>query len=447
MTVTGASAAVPTSARVSLPDLDLLRVFERARSAGLDPVIWLRPDTGLTRLAVGTAVTQVAEGPDRFATIRGEWDRLRASLPDAPADGPVLQAFVGFSFGSSRARPVPDWNGFPGGLLVVPQLLFEGDRDGTQVTVTRICGEDGRAERAVDLLDWLVADGAPAHRDTDAADDRTVVPDPGRWTAEVRRACAAIGAGAMEKVVLARATRLGRGNGAGGRPGSVGVALGALAVRYPGCRVFAVARGQRCFLGATPERLVELRDGTVRVSCVAGSAARGDDDRTDRRYADALRASAKDQAEHAVVVRAVRDDLAPLCDAVVIPRRPTLLRLANVQHLLSEVSARVRPGIGLFDLAAALHPTPAVGGWPRAEAARWIEEHEDFERGWYAGPLGWVDARGDGELFLGIRSALVAPGGTWLFAGCGIVAGSDAAAELAESELKLRPLRDAFGSA
>lgn len=447
MTIAGPVAAAPIHAGGSLPGLDLIGVFERARSAGLDPVIWIWPDTGRTRLVVGAAVTQVAEGPDRFASIGREWDRLRASLSDAPADGSAHQAFVGFSFAPTRARSVPDWEGFPGGLLVVPQLLFEGDRDGTRVTVTPTVGLDGAADRATGLLGWLVADGAPAHRDTDAADDRVAVPDPGRWVVEVRRARAAIRAGAMEKVVLARAAPLAPRDGTAAGPGSVGAALEALAARYPGCRVFAVARGRRCFLGATPERLVELREGTVRVSCVAGSAARGGDERTDRECADALLASAKDQAEHAVVVRAVRDDLAPLCDAVVAPERPTLLRLANVQHLLSEVSARVRPGIGLLDLAAALHPTPAVGGWPRARAARWIEEHEDFERGWYAGPLGWVDARGDGELFLGIRSALVAPGGTWLFAGCGIVAGSDPAAELAESELKLRPLREAFGSA
>lgn len=440
------------SASESFLSVDLIRVFERARSGGLDPVLWVRPDTGEARLAVGTAISHVADGPDRFAVIQREWDRLRgAALPDAAGGGRAPRAFVGFAFAPARTLPVSEWDGFPAGLLVVPQLLFEGDGHETRVTVTVMAGGDGETDRAIDLLGRLLIGPASQRRDPEAAATRTDVPESGRWTTEVLRARNAIRGGTMEKVVLARAARLERGSGeadgSDGPDGSVDAALATLIARYPGCRVFAVARGRRCFLGATPERLVELRDGTVRVSCVAGTAARGADADADRRYADALRASVKDQAEHEVVVRAVRDDLAPLCDAVVVAERPTLLRLANVQHLLSEVTARVRPGIGLLDLAAALHPTAAVGGWPRREAARWIEAHEGFERGWYAGPLGWVDARGDGELFLGIRSALVAPGGIWLFAGCGIVAGSDPEAELAESELKLRPLLEALGAA
>lgn len=437
------------SASEPLPSVDLIRSFERARSGGLDAVLWVRPDTGEARLAVGTAASHIADGPDRFEAIQREWGRLRAAaLPDATASGRALQAFVGFAFAPARTRPVPAWDGFPAGLLLVPQLLFECDGGEARVTVTVMAGGDGETDRAIDLLRRLLTEPATERGGPEAVAARIDVPESGRWTTEVLRARDAIRGGAMEKVVLARAARLERGNaGSAGSDGSVDAALRTLIARYPGCRVFAVARGRRCFLGATPERLVELRDGAVRVSCVAGTAARGAGADADRRYADALTASVKEQAEHAVVVRAVRDDLAPLCDAIAVAERPALLRLANVQHLVSEVTARVRPGIGLLDLAAALHPTAAVGGWPRQEALRWIEEHEGFERGWYAGPLGWVDARGEGELFLGIRSALVAPSGSWLFAGCGIVARSEPESELAESELKLRPLLEAFSGA
>lgn len=443
------------SASEPLPSVDLIRSFERARSGGLDAVLWVRPDTGEARLAVGTAASHIADGPDRFDAIQREWDRIRAAaLPDATASGRAVQAFVGFAFAPARTRPAPDWDGFPAGLLLVPQLLFESDGGEDRVTVTVRASGDGETDRAIDLLRRLLTEPAAERGGPEAVAARNDVPEAGRWTTEVLRARDAIRGGAMEKVVLARAARLQRGNagsagsaGSDGSAGSVDAALRTLIARYPGCRVFAVARGRRCFLGATPERLVELRDGAVRVSCVAGTAARGAGADADRRYADALTASVKEQAEHAVVVRAVRDDLAPLCDAIAVAERPALLRLANVQHLVSEITARVRPGIGLLDLAAALHPTAAVGGWPRQEALRWIEEHEGFERGWYAGPLGWVDARGEGELFLGIRSALVAPSGSWLFAGCGIVARSEPEAELAESELKLLPLLEALGAA
>jgi isochorismate synthase len=239
----------------------------------------------------------------------------------------------------------------------------------------------------------------------------------------------------LEKVVLARECRV-----RGRRPFHPSRVLDRLRADYPGCFVFAVARGQRCFLGASPERLVRLRDGAVSATCLAGSIARGATPEEDAQLGAALLASAKDRAEHAIVVRALCDALAGAGVALGPVGPPDLMKVRNVQHLCTPVIGRVGGGRTTLELVERLHPTPAVGGYPREAALRLIREREGMDRGWYAGPVGWMDAGGEGELTVAIRSALLRGPEASLFAGCGIVAGSDPEREYAESCLKLRPM-------
>jgi isochorismate synthase len=213
---------------------------------------------------------------------------------------------------------------------------------------------------------------------------------------------------------------------------------------YPGCFVFGVGRGQRCFLGASPERLVRLREGTVWATCLAGSIARGTTTEEDEHLGTALLASAKDRAEHAIVVRALCDALVGAGVELAPVGPPGLMKVRNVQHLCTPVAGRVGAGRTILELVERLHPTPAVGGFPREAALRLIREREGMDRGWYAGPVGWMDASGDGEFTVAIRSALLRGPEASLFAGCGIVAGSDPEREYAESCLKLRPILSAL---
>ena len=261
------------------------------------------------------------------------------------------------------------------------------------------------------------------------------------WEALVEDAAHACRNGALEKVVLARAVRV----RALGEPFDPAVALERLRDVYPNAYVFAVARGPRCFLGATPERLVRLRRGTVDATCLAGSAPRGETPQEDARLGSALLASAKDRAEHAVVVRSVRAALEGVCSEVHSPDEPRLLRLRNVQHLYTPIDGRVSRPTCVLDLVQRLHPTPAVGGYPREGALRFIREREGLDRGWYAGPVGWLDRRGDGEFAVALRSALLHGTEATLFAGCGIMAQSCASDEYAETCLKLRPMLNALG--
>jgi salicylate biosynthesis isochorismate synthase len=182
--------------------------------------------------------------------------------------------------------------------------------------------------------------------------------------------------------------------------------------------------------------MVALSAGRVCASALAGTAAIGCD----------LRASAKDRAEHAFVVDAIAETLRATCDDVEIPAEPGLLATGRFAHLQTELTARARPGLELLELVAALHPTPAVAGTPRGAALELIRKHEPFDRGWYAGPIGWVGAEG-GEFHVALRCGLLRPGELRVFAGAGLVAASDPVSEARETRLKLGALREPLEAA
>ena len=241
--------------------------------------------------------------------------------------------------------------------------------------------------------------------------------------------------GAVQKVVLARELRL-----RARADFDVDIALRRLAAAAGHCTLFVLDTGSGCMIGATPERLIHLQGQTVQVDCLAGSTARGDTEHADRRLGEALLHSDKDRREHGLVVGTLREALSSYCLSLQVPDAPRLLRLPDVQHLHTPLQGTLPAGSSILDLAARLHPTPGVGGVPRPEALDLIRVQERLGRGWYAGPIGWTDAHGGGEFVVGIRSALVRGSEAWLYAGCGIVKGSDPRSEYEESCLKLRPM-------
>jgi isochorismate synthase len=265
-------------------------------------------------------------------------------------------------------------------------------------------------------------------------------PAPEIWKDAVARTAADIRAGRYAKVVLARQERLTLDGAA-----DIAGALRSLRQNYPGAFVFALGTPGGCFLGATPERLVRLDGHEVATLCLAGTIARGATPEEDARLAEELLTSAKNREEHAVVVRAIREALEPVCDELLMPDTPQIMQVRNLQHLATPVRARLRGDRCVLDLVARLHPTPAVGGIPRADALVAIREREGYSRGWYAGAVGWVDVNGGGEFAVALRSALLLPERAILFAGAGIMGDSDPDSEYAECTLKLRPMRAALG--
>jgi isochorismate synthase len=261
-----------------------------------------------------------------------------------------------------------------------------------------------------------------------------------RWSEAVGAITASIEAGDVDKAVLAREVVL-RAESAFDVTG----AIARLREGYPACTVFAFHRQGASFLGATPERLVRVEGRKVHATCLAGTAPRGCSDKDDGAAAAALMRDEKERREHELVVRMIAGALAPLCHDLDVPRQPTIMTMPNVLHLHTPIEGTLAAHASVLELVERLHPTPAVGGMPLDAALTLIRRHEGFDRGWYAGPVGWIDADGDGEFAVALRSALVRDGEARLFAGCGIVAGSDAQREYDESALKLRPMLGALG--
>lgn len=392
-------------------------------------------------VGVGSAASLKGFGEDRFTQVNVAYRRLVSeaqieTCPTYPFPPPV--AVGGFAF-DPTASANPAWEAYPDALLIVPRFLFLSAEHAAWCTINLQVPASCDPDTLTDDIMGELAELTSA--DVDPLGDRQpelLVPinDPsGPWERQVRDIVQEIERGVVQKVVLARELHL-----QARADFDIALALRRLAATAGHCTLFALDTGSGCMIGATPERLVRLQGKTVQVDCLAGSTARGDTEQADRRFGEALLQSAKDRREHGLVVRTLREALSSYCLFLQVPDSPHLLRLPDVQHLHTPLEGKLPASSSIMDMVARLHPTPGVGGVTRLEALELIRKQEPFGRGWYAGPIGWVDARGGGEFVVGIRSALVNGSDAWLYAGCGIVQGSDPRSEYEESCLKLRPM-------
>lgn len=392
-----------------------------------------RPDQGLTLVGIGTAAridVPAGRGP---GSVREDVRRLFEVPVEGDAPGLRPRLLGGFRFNPEVSAPGEPWSEFGAGWLTLPSALLVMDGESSGLVLAPDADPVAAAASVQRALEWR-SPGRVSHLRVERPIDRA------RWLASVATIAADVREGAYEKAVLASRQEL-RGDG----PISVGATLDRLRANYPNCHLFTFTQGAATFLGASPELLVRLSDGQVEALGLAGSLRRGETPEEDERLGEQLMSSAKDRIEHETVVRAIRERLAPATDDLQAPNAPRLRRLRNIQHLSTEIRGRVKPGVDVLDLAQRLHPTPAVCGWPTAVARAVITEHEDFDRGWYAGPVGWVDSAGDGEFAVALRSAVVSGDRAWLFAGNGIMGDSQPEVELAEVRLKYRPLSEALG--
>jgi len=426
-----AAPAPPATVRtVALPDSLTDRPLLSLLPRGVPSTSWVTTDadgddTGL--VGWGEAARAQFGGAERFSRAQRWWAQWLADADvvdevDAPGTGPV--AFASFAF-----DPQPGTS-----VAVVPSVVV-GRRDGvTWLTVVA----SGPREARLAVEETVAALGHPtavpeAPRGVAYSEGSLSVTD---WQHAVREAVRRIDDGELDKVVLARDVLVTTDS-----PIDTRYLLTHLAARYPSCWTFSVDG----LLGATPEMLVRRIGDTVTSRVLAGTMRRSSDATNDASLASALLDSAKDHAEHEYAVQSVALALAAHCTDLDVPPTPRLLRLANVQHLATDVSGILADGAPVLALAASLHPTAAVCGTPTERAFAVIRELEGMDRGRYAGPVGWVDSRGDGEFGIALRCASVEDTDRLrLFAGCGLVSGSDAEAELAESQAKLVAMRDAL---
>jgi isochorismate synthase len=389
-----------------------------------------RPDADLALVAVGEVARAELPASATPSALRPDVARLLGADVEAEAAALRPRMLGGFSFRQDHPPGGP-WDGFACGALALPELLFV--RDGETVGVVVAPGVD--PQRIAKLIDLDAAEVAPTGPSLAVLRD----VDRARWCESVATISSEVRDGLYEKAVLAASRELG-----GDGTIDVGATMATLRRDYPHCHLFTISQGGATFLGASPELLVAFAGGAVSALGLAGSAQRGMTEQQDDEIGQALLESAKDRIEHETVVRAIREALTDATVNLRAPNQPQLRKFRNIQHLSTEISGEALPGVDVLELVERLHPTPAVCGWPTDVARKVIAAHEAMERGWYAGPVGWIDGAGDGEFAVALRSALVRDTRAWLFAGNGIMGDSDPAAELAEVELKFSPLTEAL---
>lgn len=401
---------------------------------------WRAPEGGGV-VAHGAAVTIVLEGAERFSSFESARRALfsrtqRVTHADVNDAAPRL--FGGWAFAPASAADEP-WTGFGDGRFFLPRWSYERGPGGSSLTFAidladGWAGREGLVRAELETV-WSALSRTPAEYPPPRI-EAVIHADRSAYDASIRAITSAIARGEVGKVVAARRAMVRAAHDLD--PWTV---LRTLSHRYPNTWRFGLRFGSGTLLAATPERLFVKRGRVVEADALAGSIGAGEEDAEAR-----LRASAKDRREHRPVVEHVRERLAPLCDELEPPREPVVRRLPNVLHLHATVRGMLRRGIDAATLAETLHPTPAVGGVPVEAARRWIAEHETHPRGWYCGPVGWIDADGDAEITVALRCGVVRGSSAWLWAGGGIVPGSEPDAEWAESALKLRPLLRAIGA-
>jgi isochorismate synthase len=462
-----ASVVLPVSAgsMSMINPLSILRAFRQLDNG--ECVYWEQPAQRQALIGVGVTTAIETTGSERFASATAAWRALQqdAIVTYAPGvapgqrGGPILLG--GFAFDPLAAR-TPLWNSFPDGLLVLPYILFHMQKQHVTLTVNRLLSAHSDVEAVLEeLVTVLVRLQAvmqematapqcltasadiPSAISAEAATElaspknslsmRDLLPQT-TWQEIVAHAVDAIKQGAFTKIVLARNVQVESSAGAF----DVLATLERLRIYYPGTYIFAIQRGARYFVGATPEQLVYGQDGQIRTIALAGSMARGATEEEDLRLGDELLRSQKNKWEHQIVVEHISEILKALCSQVWVADTPRLQRLKNIQHLETPIVGDLLPGRCVLEALDGLHPTPAVGGFPRQSTLAYLREHECLDRGWYAGPVGWIDPAGNGEFAVALRSGLIDANRATLFAGCGIVADSQPESEYAESCLKLQ---------
>jgi salicylate biosynthesis isochorismate synthase/menaquinone-specific isochorismate synthase len=424
------------------PRTDPAAVVVASRRAGEPYFLFEHPVRDRSALAALGCVHAITEhGPGRFERAASAWRGLvahaQADVPDGPA-GSGLVAVGGFAFADEGGKS-PQWDGFEPASLHVPEVAVARAGDDVRRTGAALATPDDTPEDLLARIEARCAelterplpllDPEPAGRPKVAS-----VAPPEHYEEAVARAVERIRAGALEKIVLAREVAV-HAAADHDAPAVFDVLRG----NFGSCYVFAAGRGDAAFVAASPELLVRRNGPRAQTVALAGSIRRSADPAVDDHLGEQLLRSDKDREEHEIVARRIARGLRRHAVWVAKPDDPVIIKVANIQHLATPIRAHLREPMGTLELAGLLFPTPAVGAEPK-EAIPQIPALEGFDRGWYAGAIGWTDASEDGEFCVALRCALLRGREARCFAGAGIVRDSDPAAELAETEVKLGAL-------
>ncbi len=423
------------------PPAPLERAWEAWPEA--DAVLWESP-SGAAMAGAGGGLELAAAGPDRFAGLQAalvEATRQKESVASPGLEGEDACFVGGLAFTPGGAASQP-WSGLDDARFLLPRWCYRLNASGARLTLGLAPGDDSEPEAIVreygHLWRTLAGRGHPAE-----ANDRVVVreePPSGAWERRVEHARGMIRAGALAKVVLARRVVV-----TAPEPLRPHELLAALAAHEPGQYRFGIRVAGRALVGASPELLVRRTGWEVASEALAGSVVRGGGGEDGGDLLARLVFDPKQLQEHRLVVEAIAAALQGACVRLEFPPQPELRVLRHLAHLATPFSGRLRAPTSVLELAARLHPTPAVGGVPVEAALQLIAELEDAPRGWFASPVGVLAPSGDGELAVALRCALVTGREAHVYAGAGIVAASTPSDEVEETAAKASAALAALG--
>ncbi|GFM55813.1 isochorismate synthase [Pseudomonas cichorii] len=418
------------------PEVEPLTLFSANRQHLQPASLWHVKAQAQYRLGLGLAHEFNADSTESWQTLETRWQSLAA---DAVVHGPHRPAlFGGFAFDRQHHR-TRLWRDFPDAAMTLPRFELHENEGRTRLIVNALVEQDTACEQLAERLveQWATVLERPVPGTLVPVDNYVRLSMAHLWKQDVSNAVSQIQRSDLKKVVLARSQNIPIAQ-------PLHQVMQRLLHKQPNAYLFAFARQNSCFMGASPECLLTVQGNKLQTMALAGSAPRGRNTVDDTRLGEQLLASQKDNAEHAMVVASLKECLSQHCLELDIARQPRLHKLPHIQHLLTPVQGTLAPSTSLLGIAESLHPTPAVGGLPRSKALDYIRNHEHLDRGWYAGPVGWLDDRGSCEFAVALRSALLDGQRATLFAGCGLVSESEPESEYRESDLKMQTMREAL---
>ncbi|MFC3041425.1 isochorismate synthase MenF [Virgibacillus xinjiangensis] len=424
-------------------DTDPMEFFEAAKVAGKDRVFWTSTEDEFILVGAGNA-WEIAAEQDRIESTEEQWEYvLKTAVIRNPykVPGTGAVALGGMTFDPEKERSGL-WESFRPSLFTIPEYIMTKQQGSCYLTINiQVCKNDHPVQLARQVQDTaktLLTGGGTKLQNFRVSSKEEIAPQ--HWKETIRRATEKIQQGEAEKIVLARELRLTFDRGA-----DISNIIRKLMKTQPNSYLFCFEKGDDCFLGATPERLVRLEEDKLLSACLAGTAPRGETKEEDERIGRELYHDRKNRQEHEFVVQMIRNALEHRCTDISIPEAPVLYPLKNLQHLYTPVAATLKDEYSIFDIVEQLHPTPALGGTPRQESLEFIRQNEQLDRGWYGAPVGWLDSNRNGEFAVAIRSSLIRGKEASLFAGCGVVADSNPEEEYQETKIKFLPMLSVLG--
>ena len=401
---------------------------------------WKSADEQFAFVGLGEAVTIETNNQTntRYEEVATLWEQLLKRHDSPEKSRPIL--FGGFSF-DPRQKISSEWDHFPSATFSVPEIQWTS-REGKEVVAFHAIGtEEETTQRLRELQKkWEMIEKAPLQQLKEMPSHLLQERQVDRYERAVQDTVDKIRQNEAKKVVIARSLQLQFEDRV-----PVDTVLQAISEGQPNSYHFALPYKGSQFIGATPERLIEVKKGKVLSACVAGSIRRGATEEEDEQLGNALWNDEKNRIEHDYVVQMIRSVVSNYCTTYDIPQTPEILKIRDIQHLFTPVSGVLKEGVSIFDWVRELHPTPALGGVPTDVALNMILQNEQMDRGYYAAPIGWTDATGDGEFAVAIRSTLIDDSSAYLYAGGGLVEDSTVQTEYEETWVKFRPMLRALG--